>query len=302
MPSNPMQRKVRNSFFLGILVMLVITILIGTIAFMLVIKPKFDAAKKDAEQPKVFVCRLKQGQDVKSGEEITSSMLEKVEIPVASSTVATDFINEPNTISGYKSKINLKGGTVLTQNMLYSEEEGETADSLRYIEYNVVTIPTTLEEGDYVDIRLRLPNAQDLIVISKKEIISIYGQTLGLYLSEEEILLLNSAIVEAFAMPSSELYLAKYVEPGMQEKSIYTYSPTAVVVDLISKNPNIVSTARDAIVNRYLESGTVRNPINSELGKYTAEESKYNIEAGMSEQLEAARKAREDYLSGLEGY
>ena len=34
MPSNPMQRKVRNSFILGILVMLGITLLIGTIVFL----------------------------------------------------------------------------------------------------------------------------------------------------------------------------------------------------------------------------------------------------------------------------
>ena len=50
MPSNPMQRKVRNSFILGVSVMLGITILIGVIAFFLVIKPKMDAAQKEAER------------------------------------------------------------------------------------------------------------------------------------------------------------------------------------------------------------------------------------------------------------
>ena len=42
MVANPMQRKVRNSFLLGILVMLIITILIGAIVFLLVIKPNLD--------------------------------------------------------------------------------------------------------------------------------------------------------------------------------------------------------------------------------------------------------------------
>ncbi len=48
-----------------------------------------------------------------------------------------------------------------------STEDEDIENSLRYMEYNMITMPTTLEEGDYIDIRLRLPNSQDLIVISK---------------------------------------------------------------------------------------------------------------------------------------
>jgi len=165
----------------------------------------------------------------------------------------------------------------------------------------MITMPTTLDIGNYIDIRLRLPNAQDLIVITKKEIVNIYDTTVGLYLTEEEIVLLNSAIVEAYIMTSSELYMATYVEPGMQGQAIYTYSPTAEVVALIQSNQNIVFEAREAIVNRYNGSGAVRNPINNSLGQY-AEEAKGNVEQGMQEQIEAARKAREDYLSELNGY
>jgi len=199
----------------------------------------------------------------------------------------------------YKSKVNLKEGTILTYSMLYEKEKMQ--DSLRYVEYNMITMPTTLDIGNYIDIRLRLPNAQDLIVITKKEIVNIYDTTVGLYLTEEEIVLLNSAIVEAYIMTSSELYMATYVEPGMQGQAIYTYSPTAEVVALIQSNQNIVFEAREAIVNRYNGSGAVRNPINNSLGQY-AEEAKGNVEQGMQEQIEAARKAREDYLSELNGY
>ncbi len=75
---------------------------------------------------------------------------------------------------------------------------------------------------------------------------------MGFNLTEDEILLLNSAIVESYKMTSSELYLAKYVEPGMQEKSVYTYSPSEEVVNLIQSNPNIVATARESIANKYV--------------------------------------------------
>ena len=302
-----MQRKVRNSFLLGVLVMLVIAILIGAIVYLVVIKPKADKEKADATQYD-YVYRLKSGKSVNSGEEITGSMVEAVEIPVTTNN--TDFIRAKRTdqtgklvdvafTSGYKSKVALKEGTILTKSMLMSTEDEDIENSLRYMEYNMITMPTTLEEGDYIDIRLRLPNSQDLIVISKKSIVSIYNQTVGFNLTEDEILLLNSAIVESYKMTSSELYLAKYVEPGMQEKSVYTYSPSEEVVNLIQSNPNIVATARESIANKYLNSGNIRNPINSALSQY-AEDAKFNVESGMQQQITNAKQARESYLSGLE--
>ena len=287
--------------------MLVIASLIGAIIYFVVVKPKADKEKAEASQYD-YVYRLKAGKSVNSGEEITASMVEAVEIPVA--TTSTDFVRAKRRDSsgnladvaftaGYKSKVALKEGTILTKSMLISTEEEDIADSLRYMEYNMITMPTTLEEGDYVDIRLRLPNSQDLIVISKKSIVSIYNQTVGFNLTEDEILLLNSAIVESYKMTSSELYLAKYVEPGMQEKSIYTYSPSEEIVTLIQSNPNIVETARASIANKYMNSGNIRNPINNALSQY-ADSAKINVEAGMQQQITNAKQARENYLSGLE--
>lgn len=296
MVSNPMQRKVRNSFLLGILVMLIIAILIGAIIFIAVIKPKMEEEKVKESAMYVEVYRLKSGMSVASGEEITNSMVESVEISVENTE--TDFVPATGSLVGYKSKIDLVGGTILTYSMLYEEEE--TSDSLRYVEYNMITMPTTLDIGNYIDIRFRLPNGQDLIVISKKEIVSLYGQTAGLNLTEDEILLLNSAIVEAYAIPGSELYMSTYVAPGLQEAAIYTYSPTAEVINLIYSNENIVTTAKNYLVEKYNTSST-RGTIDSTKNQYSAE-IKQNVETGMQEQIEAARKAREDYLSGLDGY
>jgi len=313
MASNPMQRKVRNSFFLGILVMLIITILIGTIVFFMVIKPKMDLQIAGREQLYVNAYKLKDNIDVKSGEEIDISMLEKVEIPVSTQTVSTDFIDlgeltkdlmgengEIYTINRFKSKVDLTGGTILTYSMLYEEKMN---DSLRYVEYNMITMPTTLDLGSYIDIRLRLPNGQDLVVVSKKEIKSIYGQTIGLYLTEEEILILNSAIVEAYIMPSAELYMATYVEPGLQTAAVYTYMPTNEVITLINMDGNIVQEAKSSLAALYnkQEVANVRNQINASSAQYSTSASD-NIEEGMKEQIEAAKKAREDYLSELEGY
>ena len=61
MPSNPMQRKVRNSFFLGILVMLIITIIIGGLVFVTILKPKMDKEKGERIE---YVYRLKAGVNI----------------------------------------------------------------------------------------------------------------------------------------------------------------------------------------------------------------------------------------------
>lgn len=305
MAANPMQRKIRNSFILGIFVMLVITILLGALVYFGMIKPKLS---KNDEQLTAYVYRLKEGTTVKFGEEITSNMVESVEAP-CTVTNQTGFIpskkideKTKKTIdlafpAQYKSKLELTGGTILTKNMLYIEEVDQ---SERYVEFNVLTMPTTLEIGDYIDVRFKLSSGQDLIVISKKIIENIYDQTVGLNLTEDEILLMNSAIVESFTIPSSELYLALYVDPALQESAKYTYTPTADVINLIHSNENIITEAKNALIERY-NTSTVRSVIDTNKSQY-AENIKENVEERMKEQAEAARKAREDYLKSLNGY
>lgn len=310
MPSNPMQRKIRNSFFLGVLAMLILAIVIAVLVYFIVLKPNIDREKEQEQQLYAYAYRLKKGINVNSGNEITENMVESVEIPIQTTT--TDFIQSKRQdnagklvdipfADGYRSKIDLKEGTILTYSMLNEEEE--VSSSLRYTEYNMITMPTALEEGDYVDIRLRLQNGQDLIVVSKKEIESINGQTIGLNMAEEEILILNSAIVEKYIMPASELYMTTYVEPGLQEAAIYTYMPTNEVITLINMDENIVNEARAALASLYAKEGVanVRGQINNSISQNSAEASE-NVKAGFEAQIEAAKKARENYLSELEGY
>lgn len=304
MPSNPMQKKITNSFIMGILIMLIVAILIGAILFFLVIKPKITMVEKQKQEYQT-VYKLKETDPrtgkllvLESGETITSSMVELVEIPKQTNS---DYVLANESAVGYKSKIQLQGNTILTYSMLYEDEA--TADSLRYTEYNAITIPTQLSVGNYVDIRLRLPNSQDLIVVSKKQIQNIFGQTIGLNLKEEEIVVLNSALVEAYIMaPSAELYVTKYVEPGIQETATSTYKPTQEVLTLIEMDNNIVDQAKETLRTLYARDdvNNVRQNVDSTRGLYS-ENALNNIEMKMQEQVKAAQKAREDYLSELSG-
>ena len=73
MATNPMQRKARNSFLLGMLVMLLIAGIIIAFLFILLM----NKTKKEQEELKASVNAYVLNQDVSSGQVITTDMLTK---------------------------------------------------------------------------------------------------------------------------------------------------------------------------------------------------------------------------------
>lgn len=306
MVANPMQKKARNSFLLGMVITLVICAVIGALAYFILSSQ--EEAKEQEEGALTYAYRLKS--DVKSGEEITLDKVESVlvtekAVPLGAFPSKTKIEKSKGKAtwvdsafpSGYKSKLDLSAGTILAENLVYEGEE--LTSDVRYVEYNMLTLPTTILEGDYIDIRLTLPNGQDLIVISKKEVKSILGDTIGLELTEGEILMMESAIVEAYIMTASNLYAIQYIEPGIQEAAIKTYTPTTAVQNLIAANGNIKNEAKSALQARF--DPNMRGYIDGSKGAYAADEQQ-NLEEGIQKQIEDAKAAREAYLSGLTSY
>ena len=306
MASNPMQKKARNSFLLGMIITLVICAIIGVLFYVIVMRQ--DKAKEAEEGALTYAYRLKN--DVSAAHDITVADVEEV-IVTEKAVPAGAFASKVKTKdskgketwtskafpSGYKAKVDLKAGTILSSTLVY-EGEDITSD-VRYVEYNMLTLSTTIAIGEFIDIRLTLPNGQDLIVVSKKEVKSIIGDTIGLELSEGEILMMESAIVEAYIMTASKLYATQYIEPGIQEASTNTYVPTQAVQALIAANSNIVETARNELTKNFSENR--RSWINNDISQYSGEETE-NIETKLKEEIENAKAAREAYLSGLTSY
>jgi hypothetical protein len=306
MVSNPMQKKARNSFLLGMIITLIVCIIIGALFYMILTKQ--SKAKEEEEGTLTYVYKLKS--NIEAGHEITSANVESVMVTskavpsdaFASKTKSTNSKGKETWTDkgfpgGYKAKVDLKAGTVLSAGLVYEGEE--LTSDVRYVEYNMLALPTTVTEGEFVDIRLKLSNGQDLIVVSKKEIKSILGATIGLELSEGEILMMESAIVEAYVMSASKLYVTQYVEPGIQEAAKNTYVPTQAVQALIAADGNIVDTAKEALTREFSENK--RAWINNELSNYSGNETE-NIETKLKEEIENAKAAREAYLSGLTSY
>ena len=361
MGANPMQKKARNSFLLGVVITLIICLVIGVLFYFLVISKDKQKEEERGAEVKAYVLNT----DIKSGQIITSNLLTPIVVYenmvpqnyIDSSSIAIMELQDKNgnmlytnsegklyvidtenngyvlvssktedknkvliesDSNGYYktkkdgnskeyielmevpvvAKIDMYKNSIVTIDTVAKSDQIVTND-LRYVEYNMLVLPTTVDVGSYIDIRLTFPNGQDLIVASKKEVKSLLGDTIGLELSEAEILMMESAIVEAYIMSASKLYAIQYVEPGMQTAAVKTYTPTTAVQGLIERNSNIVTEAKNGLVSKF--NGDIRTWSDAEVNKYSAE-SQENIEAGLKEEIENAKAAREAYLSGLTSY
>ena len=295
MASNPMQRKARNSFLLGMVITLLISAVIIGFVFMQLIQKEKEL--KNIQNSYMDVSVLTR--DVKSGEEITLSDFKKVKAlkQSAPSNGTTIALGEKNT-----AKIDLKAGTILTEEMLNIDKEA-IANDIRIEEYNIISLPIDLVTDDYADIRLMLPTGQNYIVVSKKQITvpvvdGMYSaDTIHMELSEDEILAMSSAIVESYIIPGSKLYATKYTEPGIQEAAEPTYIPRREVTSLISSNRNIVDEAKRALAERYNQYMELRNNYINALIEDKDEETA--VESGLAESVTKTQQERKSYLESL---
>ncbi len=352
MATNPMQRKARNSFLLGMLLMLIICGLV--IAFLFLQLKNYQDKEKAVIKVKIAVL----SEDVKAGQIITSGMLTKKDIDktlipenaIGDSTTLENYSlqdKEGNEVSSkmedgentlyltknnteYKlqkddsgsyyiernnnkeyvqlnnvpvvAKVSMKKNTVLTRDTI-SKGNNTTSDDVRKQEYNVIVLPTQIQTGDYVDIRLSMPNGQDYIVVSKKsvELPVIDGvdseSTIWLNLSEDEILSMNSAIVDAAKIQGTKLYATTYTEPGIQNAATPTYTTSKEVLKQIADDPNIVEKAKNELANRYNQS--MRETIDSAI-QSDADKNEGSLATKIQESITKTQEERKKYLDALE--
>lgn len=340
MAANPMQRKTRNAFLGGFL----IALLLGGIGIFFLYTQLQDTKKEKIESEETILESTTMAyvvsNTVNSGGRLKDN-IEYVEVAnnavpanaITSSELAQYVVKKDVEATNYTvgsllpdemvAKIKLEAGTVLTRDMIITndnemykfvvKEDPQTKQknvsiiknsSYRMGEYNMLVLPTKLMAGEYIDIRLQLPTGEDFIVISKKYVEDTNATTVWLKMSEEEILTLNSAMVEAYIIKGAKLYANTYVVPGEQDEATVTYIPTKGVRDLIKNDPNVVADARDYLVKLY-ENGNlqaIRNQSINETIKLYEDESLENVETGMTKEIEDLRASRQKYMEELGAY
>ena len=364
MATNPMQRKARNSFLLGMLVMLLISGIIIALLFMQLMSKIQEENEELSNSVKAYVLN----QNVKSGQVITTDMLtlQTVNRTLVPSNATSDISLIENyalqdkegndiytryitndegeqegvlyiTIDGNEyeieqeeqtenyfitrnnnkeylelnsvplvAKVNMNANTLITTELL-SKGDNVVQDDVRKQEYNMVVLPIDLTTGDYIDIRLMLPSGQDYIVVSKKEVeIPLIGgvdseDTIWVNLSEDEILHMSCAIIDAYQINGAKLYATKYTEPGMQAAATPTYPINESTSRLLENDPNILERAMQELSARYRDnnSATLRNEyINSAINAQ-GDQTQTNIQTNMQESITNSQNSRREYLDSL---
>lgn len=178
-----------------------------------------------------------------AGQEITKEMIIKQSIP--ESLKNDTFANEED-IVGLFSKVVITPGTPITKDMVMKER---LLDSTREVDITGNRWPIGLKVGDYVDLRLTYPRGEDFIVLSHKRVYNLVDQTIKVYMTEEEQALYQAALVDFYLAKNygADLYLTKYVEPGVQKEASVFYSVPSRISAVLQKDPNIVNTAQVAV-------------------------------------------------------
>lgn len=180
--------------------------------------------------------------DIPSGTVITEALV--METSVLTEIDNMLFMTEED--FGQYNLIDLSAGEPI---MHYVLAEEVIPDDLRIQEFTVFHLPSHLSSNHYVDVRLSLPNGEDYIVLSKKQVksLDVESNALWLWLSEKELLEVSSAIVDAFLHEGSMIYTTVYVEPELQQAAIATYPVNRDVLLLIQENPNILDEAKASL-------------------------------------------------------
>ena len=315
MAMNPMQKRARQAFLIGFLVALlvmaiVVMVLLKRIQGLNQTKEALEALQKTY---------LVASSDLESGQEITMADFSpaSVQTTVDPTEVISDedfqFFDkngevvekvdeEGNPITKKMiMKIDVPAGTIVTKNMI-DEYDDQIKSTDRIREFSMISLPSQLKNGDYIDIRLSIPNGQDYIVLSKKKILGCGSSTIWLRLNELELELMNSAIVENYTMSGSRLYALEYVEPGRQTESVPTYVASEDIIRLMAINPNIT----EEISNGYFDSLTTEvlesraRFIQPEVDKNKDNQAGL-VSAGNASEQESIRAARQAYVDSLSG-
>lgn len=255
-----MRRSTRQYIIVAIICILVIggaaaaATLLSVNMFRLKYEEQVSSAMKELGESKRLV--YKAITDIQAGDIISSGnvILEEV----YSSQHAENFMGASGI--GMAALIDIPEGTHVVKAML---SDRTLSSGLRELEYNTVNISSNISNYDVVDVRILYPNGESFIVLSKKAIFNLTAETSTccFWLSEEEILRMSAAIVDAGLYTGSSLMVTKYIEPAIQEASVITYTPSLHILSLIEEDPNIIGRCSQELARK------VRKALENRLAK-----------------------------------
>ena len=131
------------------------------------------------------------------------------------------------------------------------EPELKTAeDDWRIHGFPYIKLTNNLKVGDYVDVRISFADGGDFVLLSKKQIQGFAplregeNNALWLIVSEEELLRLSSAAVDAYCNEGSSIYAIQYIS-DTQKEAMVNYVVSDTIKQLMEEDPNIIKRAEN---------------------------------------------------------
>lgn len=182
---------------------------------------------------------------IPAGGTVTAEDLKAEMMPA--SLVPPGMITEREAAVGKSAKIELQPGTPLVPSMLY--ESAPIPRDLRIQEFHVIQLPSNLQKGQYIDVRINFPTGEDFVLLAKKKARELSGTVIWLEMNEQDILQASSAIIDAY-LQGARLYALPYIEPGLQEAAVVNYPANPKVLDLMEDDPNLLEKAATALARQ----------------------------------------------------
>lgn len=203
----------------------------------------------------------------------------------------------------YIAAVKIPKGSIITKDMILPKEDSlakEENKTQREVEYNMVTLPSELADEDTIDVRVSFPNGQDFVVLSKKTVKKADASTIWLKVNEDEILKMNSAIVESYLIEGAKLYAVNYSKPGLQPQINTTYPVNAEVARLLGNNPNIPQKIKSEL-NSAANAAIMgeRNGINQVIANQEGDSNK--VGTAVKNEIKERQNKRKKYIEKLTG-
>lgn len=208
---NQIKKRLINGILIGLAIGLVFVIITIIISNNIVTGYKEGTNKTFLEKYTSDVVTFTK--DVVQGETITWDMLSVTTIH--KNTVPNGAYTSTGAVVGQVAKYNIAKNSVAISSMV---SDKIISQDMRIQEINALVLPTDLAVNDFIDIRLMYPSGIEYIVLTQKQVTKIVGTTIWMDMSEEDTLLLNSAIVDSYLTDGTKLYAVRYTDPTTQIK------------------------------------------------------------------------------------
>lgn len=238
-----LRKKNRNTLKIVVCSVVIISVAMGSIAVI-----KHFTYSDEESSALVKVCVLNErvyADDLMADADITVKEVAKEVVP--DETISLTDITDAG-----RFRIELPQGVIVTKSMIYDNKD--ISNDLRLHNFPYVKLTDKVETGGYIDIRISFANGADYVLLSHKKVedCSLYNEAEGIpnalwmEVSEEEIMRMSSAVVDAGMSEGCSIYAIKYINDS-QQGAVVNYPVNTTIQSLIERDPNIVSKAADNV-------------------------------------------------------